>query len=237
MADLRRLHYRDVGCPRARPGTDQEKKVVGQVATTVIIPARNEERTIGEIVRVFQQHPQTKDRVFIGIDSDTNDKTAEVAKGYGGIPIRGINAKGKGQVVYQTLKIVYHLPGLLSGRIILCDADYTGLTTDHIDAILRPITGMVIGIPDWPDIDAPPHVFYAWPRVSGFRCIPFPMVPPEAHGYLLETQLNLIAERAKMVIKYVPMDGLKSPFQWPLAKKRMEELERDRDWGTRHGVL
>jgi hypothetical protein len=207
------------------------------MATTVIIPARNEERTIGKIVSTFNQHFETQGNVYVGIDADTKDRTGRNTINAGGTPIR-MAQRGKGQVVTECVNVLAALPGRLSGRVILCDGDYTGLTTEHINLILKPQEGMVIGVPDWPEITVPPHVIDAWPKVSGFRCLPWKMVPMNAHGYLLETQLNVLAAKSiGLWPRYVFMRGLKSPFQWPLSEQRMAELKRDREWGERNGVL
>lgn len=206
------------------------------MATTVIIPARNENKTIGRIVATFQKHETTTGRVFVAIDADTEDNTARSAIGAGGYAIR-TGKTGKGQVVFQALTALRQMPGVLTTRIILCDGDYTGLATDHISRILTPKHGMVIGVPDYPEIEIPPEVRKAWPHVSGFRCIPTALIPETAHGYLLETQLNLVSARLGVKVSQVSMPGLKSPFQWPLAPKREEERARDRKWGKEHGIL
>lgn len=206
------------------------------MATTVIIPARNEEATIGPIVGQFTTFPGEEMHVYVGLDADTTDKTSEVTLDWEGVPIPYTNIRGKGQIIAATVDAL-EKAGLISHRIILCDGDYTGLTWDHIARIIKPVQGMTVGIPDWPDCEVPEHVTLAWPRVSGFRCLPWTMIPRNAHGYLLETQLNQQAARDKMPVREVFMPGLKSPFQWPLSPKRMAELVRDKEWGTRNGVL
>ena len=207
------------------------------MATKVIIPARNEEKTIGPIVGAFSMHPDEFE-VYVGIDADTDDKTAQVALDWGGISVPFTTIRGKGQVVRTTLETL-DKAGFLEAneRVILCDGDYTGLTFDHVVLITRETEGMILGVPDWPDIDVPNHVINAWPQVTGFRCLPWQLVPPNAHGYLLESQLNLKAVNSRLPIRQIFMTGLKAPFQWPLSPKRMAELQRDRKWGLENGVL
>lgn len=207
------------------------------MATTVIIPCRNEEDTIGTIVNTFNQHPDTAGNVYVGIDMATTDSSPYRAKMMGATPII-THVHGKGQVVYQSLLAISMCPGFLSERIILCDGDYTGLTTDHIEKILHKYTrGMVTGVPEWPDMEVPEHVTKSWPKVSGFRCLPWAMITSDLHGYLMETQLNMMAARWRIPALYVEMRGLKSPFQWPIPPRRMAALEADREWGTKNGVL
>jgi hypothetical protein len=207
------------------------------VATTVIIPARNEEVRIGAIVRTFAEHPETARQVFVGLDADTVDSTAGQVWANGGCAFH-TDQRGKGQVVNAALTTIASSLKI-SKRIILCDADYSGLTAEHISRILEPRTrdGMIIGVPDYPDIDVPAHVINAWHRVSGFRCLPWTMIPHDAHGYLLETQLNLIAVRRRLPILSLFMPGLKAPFTWPFTDRRLRELQRDQTWGKTHGIL
>lgn len=206
------------------------------MATTVIIPARNEEATIGPIVGTFATYPGADFEVYVAVDADTTDKTAQLTLDWGGVPIPYTHVRGKGQLVAAAVDALDKAK-LISHRIVLCDGDYTGLTWDHIRQLTINQIGMSIGVPDWPECEVPDHVTRSWPNVSGFRWLPWTMIPWNAHGYLLETQLNLRAVRDKMPIRTTFMEGLKSPFQWPLAPKRMAELQRDKEWGTRHGVL
>jgi hypothetical protein len=206
------------------------------MATTVIIPARNEEATIGPVVGAFTMHPGEEYNVYVAVDAATTDRTALVTLDWGGIPIPYTRIRGKGQLIAAAVRDIA-AAGLISHRIILCDGDYTGLTFDHIEQITRWDAGMTLGVPDWPDCEVPNHVTTSWPQVTGFRCLPYLMVPADAHGYLLETQLNLAAIRDRMPIKQEFMIGLKAPFRWPLADQRMKELLRDREWGLAHGVL
>jgi hypothetical protein len=206
------------------------------MATAVIIPARNEESTIGPIVRAFQKDPETHNNVFVGIDNMTTDDTASKARRAGGIVVE-CTVHGKGEVVafladaMRTLKVI-------SDRVILCDADYTGLSHRHVGMILAERRGMAIGVPDFPTIeDIPMHVSRAWPLVSGFRYLPERLIPADAHGYLLETQLNQAAYRTMEIIRTIPMPGLKSPFRWPLSPRRMRALQADKRWGIEHGIL
>jgi hypothetical protein len=209
------------------------------VATTVIIPARNEESTIGAIIRVFNEHPETKYRVFVGIDAATIDNTPQMVWENDAIPIDTAE-RGKGQVVSACLDPIRAV-GQMTDRVILCDADYTGLTLNHITRILMCYKhrnyGMTVGVPDFPEIDVPERVINSWPRVSGFRYLPSDLIPKNGHGYLLETQLNIEAIKRRLPIPFVMMPGLKSPFQWPLSPERMRESERDRRWGRLNGVL
>lgn len=203
--------------------------------TTVIIPARNEEAAIGGVVGAFTMHPENDYDVHVAIDRETTDGTARLATEWGATPWQ-VRVHGKGEVVAEMVRIL-QVHAKLSDRIILCDGDYKGLAFGHINDLVKYDAGVTIGVPDWPDCEVPNHVINAWPLASGFRYLPHELVPVDAHGYLLETQVNLAAIRGRMPIRQVFMTGLKSPFQWPLSPRRMAALELDRQWGRRNGVF
>jgi glycosyltransferase involved in cell wall biosynthesis len=207
------------------------------MATSVIIPARNEEATIGPIIHAFQANSKTKNNVFVAVDGMTTDNTAGVARHAGGIVVECVGVHGKGEVVAYVAGAMRML-NVISERIILCDADYHGFTKHHVKMILAEQRGMVIGVPEFPDFpETPVHVSRAWPLVSGFRYLPGRLIPENAHGYLLETQLNQAAYREGVPIRVMPMPGLRSPFRWPLSPRRMAALQRDRVWGKENGIL
>lgn len=207
--------------------------MVNTATIPVIIPARNEESTIGAIVRTFNEHPATADNVHVIIDADTWDETSDEVLANGGFAYV-TSERGKGQLVRAGLSEIRRRT---NPRIILCDADYTGLTAVHIDKLIRIPDGMTIGIPEWPEMEVPHRVTRSWPRVSGFRYLPRNLIPLNAHGYLLETQINVQAVKSYVPTYLVFMDGLKVRFQWPLSEKRRAELARDREWGERAGIL
>lgn len=207
------------------------------MGTTVIIPCRNEETTIGDIVTVFQNHKETCGNVYVAIDSETTDATAVNTTIRGG-NIVDTGVHGKGENVAAAIGMIDRI----SERIILCDGDYTGLKTRHIDRLIHPPkrvkpAEMVIGIPEYPQIAVPSYVIEAWPHVSGFRYLPWFWIPVNAHGYLLETQINKEMFAKNAPVQHVHMTKLIAPFQWPLSDRRMAALQADRLWGKRSGIL
>jgi glycosyltransferase involved in cell wall biosynthesis len=203
------------------------------VDQTVIIPCRNEEKTIGPIVEVFRQE---QCRVWVIIDAETTDNTNSKAQKAGALTIHS-GLHGKGENVSFAVNTIPNL----SERIILCDGDYTGLTVNHIQRLIsypdneiRP--DMAVGLPDYP-LAVPKHVTRSWPYVSGFRYLRWWWIPINGHGYLLETQINQAVHNAKGLVRYTNMPGLHSPFQWPLSARRMAALQADRAWGKTNGIL
>jgi glycosyltransferase involved in cell wall biosynthesis len=197
----------------------------------VVIPARNEVATIGPVVVMLRAHPMTG-KVIVVVDSDTRDATANLAYMAGAQvrqPTKREGVRGKGQCVKYGLELVR------SARVMFCDADLTGLDTTHISRMTKHQRGMVIGIPDLPS-NFPPSRIWAWPWCSGQRVIPTRLARSlDLHGYLMETQINAAAQRAKMPVHFTHLDGVTTPFS--ITAKRLEEMGRDREWGLENGIL
>lgn len=204
----------------------------------VIIPARNEEKTIGAIVRTFKLHPQIA-AVIVIIDDDTTDNTADVALGERAIVVYG--RKGKG----QNVKLGFD-DYVVTDNVILCDADYTGLLPSHIDQLILNHHVFVIGVPDFPLSEVlmsakmtwewMPRIFetYAW--VSGIRKVNKDAVyDVDFHGYLTEVQINAAYKNMGIEPEFVHLHGLYSPFV--MNDKRIAEMLRDRQWGEANGVF
>jgi glycosyltransferase involved in cell wall biosynthesis len=202
----------------------------------VVIPARNEDETIGQVVSVLRTHPAIG-RIFVVVDKDTADFTTDYAlSAIGGIQYGEVlnhMTRGKGQGV------TYGTQFVTTKYVLYCDADITGLTYDHISLLLSDaiVDGefMTIGVPDIPD-NYPTARIWAWPWVSGQRCVPVKLVRPlRLHGYLMETQINAAAKHSRLPLRFEWLDGLKSSYY--MGQKRIDEMELDAAFGRAHGLL
>lgn len=203
----------------------------------VIIPARNEDKTIGAIVREFKSHPDIRE-VFVIVDADTADNTADIALGQRAVVVYGVRGKG------QNVKI--GLQHVKTDNIILCDSDLRYLDLGHIEILVSTEHEFVIGVPDFPLTEimiSPkmtwqwfPRVFEAYKWVSGIRKVDRRVINRvDLHGYLNEVQINRAYERIGIQPEFRHLRGVYSPFR--MTDKRMEEMLRDRKWGEEHGVF
>jgi glycosyltransferase involved in cell wall biosynthesis len=206
----------------------------------VIIPARNESDNIERVLIPFASHPHIS-QIIVSLDADTTDDTDAIAERYATRIYTGTTNKGKGQCLANALYLVR------TPRVIFCDADVTGLTHTHINQLMVPTDGMILGVPDWPtdaefEATGQPRKWrrrltLSWGMVTGQRSMPteFARSMTDLHGYLAETQFNVRAFESGLDLIPVALRGLRSPFQ--LTDIRLAEMERDRLWGIANGWL
>lgn len=99
--------------------------------TIAIIPAYNEAKTVGAIVSAAKgsQHIAA---VFV-VNDGSKDETSANASAAGALVIEMDCNRGKGAALQLGLK------STASDIIVFLDADLIGLTTEHIDALIRPV--------------------------------------------------------------------------------------------------
>ncbi len=106
-----------------------------------IIPAFNEEKTIGSVVSVVRRWQA--DEVIV-VDDGSSDRTAEIARSAGANVIRLSENVGKGGAMKA---------GALATEaevVLFVDADLTGLTHDHLTSLAKPVLNgdadMTVGV-------------------------------------------------------------------------------------------
>lgn len=98
-------------------------------AVAVVIPAYNEEGTVGDVVRVALT--LTGD-VVVASDGSA-DETAQVARGAGARVVELPTNGGKGAALSAALRATD------ATYVVMLDADLMGLTREHLEVLLRPV--------------------------------------------------------------------------------------------------
>lgn len=110
--------------------------------TIAIIPAFNEEKTIGSIIETLKEVPQVSDIVVVS-DAST-DSTGEVAASLGAKVIELAENRGKGGAMKAGLDCTR------AEIILFLDADLIGLNREHVYKLLNPVlygrADMTIGV-------------------------------------------------------------------------------------------
>lgn len=182
----------------SKPGTGKLNLI------DVVIPALNEQETIGEVVRTFRDG-QNIGKIIVVSDL-SKDRTAVLAKREGAIVVKG-PGKGKGQAMMRGLREV------TSHRVIFADADLHGLTVRHVNMLSMPAIGMVVGLRDKGKFNFA-TVASKVPPIAGERSVPTRFVRSiSLEGYGAEMQINNAVVRSRMACWHFIMRGVTGEFK------------------------
>jgi glycosyltransferase involved in cell wall biosynthesis len=98
---------------------------------SVVIPAFNEEKTIGEVIQVAAKVDEV-DEIIVVSDGST-DRTADIARVCGATVIENPHNLGKGGAMCVGVK------SARNPAILFLDADLIGLKKEHIEHLVHPL--------------------------------------------------------------------------------------------------
>lgn len=101
------------------------------LSVSVIIPAYNEEKTVGHVVKVVKSLNYITE--VIVVDDGSTDQTAIMASDAGAIIINHIKNRGKGAAIKTGFK------NSKGDIVVFLDADIKNLTKSQVDNIIKPI--------------------------------------------------------------------------------------------------
>ncbi len=178
--------------------------MVDQTAT-VLIPALNEESTIGKVVSAARHAGFP----VVVVDDGSSDDTATVAAAAGASVVRLERNLGKGGAYAAGLKLV------TTPYLILLDADLVGLKPEHLQTLLEPVVAgeadMTVGVFQGGRLlsDVGNRLT---PQLSGQRALRTELLRAlpglESARYDVELKLTRWARQENWRVKYVPLKGL-----------------------------
>lgn len=162
-----------------------------EVKISAIIPAYNEENTIGSVVNALQSSSLVDE--IIVVDDGSVDKTAKIASQQGARVIVMPQNQGKGEALTEGVRCCQ------GDILIFLDADLIGLQPQHIRTLLIPVKqgllDMSIGTVDRGSLNK--YLKFDSP-FSGFRVLKkefWEKVPQEyKRGYFIESALTYFAK-------------------------------------------
>ncbi len=102
------------------------------MGVTAIVPAYNEESTVGQVLEVLLDCPAVDD--ILVVSDGSTDRTADIARSY---PIRVLELpenRGKGGAMKAGVENTTH------DIVVFIDADLVGLTPKHIIDLIEPVS-------------------------------------------------------------------------------------------------
>lgn len=172
-----------------------------------IIPAYNEEKTIGQIIDTIKNVDCIDEIVVVSDGSE--DETAQIAKCRKANVIELTENQGKGGAIKKGLEVTE------CDVVLFLDADLIGLNENHIMKLLEPVVknecDMSIGLfskgrasTDLAQIITP--------QLSGQRAVKKNIVDSiekmELTGYGLEVALTKYAKKNNLVVKEIKLDNM-----------------------------
>jgi glycosyltransferase involved in cell wall biosynthesis len=208
--------------------------------TYVIIPAYNEEDTIGPLVEQFLCNARA--RIVVIIDSLTADATIGQLPKHGRLKVMRSPYHGKGQ------NITLAMQQTRGEEIALCDADIK-ITPGTVDSLMRPLTGRSgqrIVVPlaptklEWQLAEGKAGVRFdrtSWPWVSGIRRVRTHLIPPTIYGYLTEVLINKMvnASDSTPYTSFVYDDDTVAPLRF--TPERIRDMKSHGRYGKEMGLI
>ncbi len=179
----------------------------GRSTIDVVIPARDEERTVA--VNVVAALGCRYVREVIVVDDGSSDRTADEARAAGAKVIRLDSPAGsKAHAMAAGVSLSD------AAAIFFIDADCTGLTSSHLDAICEPFLAgrcvMSLGAFDYGWFWNP--LVLRWPPLTGERIVPrwvFEAIPPhKLQGYTIEVRINEVVAEGRLPTEVRTMAGV-----------------------------
>lgn len=182
----------------------------GKLKVTAIVPAYNEEKTVGNVLKILLAAKEI-DEIIVVSDGST-DKTAEISKSLGVRVLENPLRNGKGKAMRKGVE------NTKAEIICFFDADLIGLVLEHVSQLVQPVlrqeAAMVVGIRDRLKetllflLKIDPLLAFAGQRA--LRREIFENLPEKfSQGFAIETALNFECQVNKLPVKYVKLKGLK----------------------------
>jgi glycosyltransferase involved in cell wall biosynthesis len=167
-----------------------------------IIPAFNEARTIGNVLRAVRAAAGIRE--IIVVDDGSEDNTALVARGEGTKVIILDKNMGKAAALLEGIRCTD------ADTLLLMDADIIGLTAEHIERLLEPVQNrradMAVGV------FSEDVIHRTMPFLSGLRVVPRELICgiPDLYdaGFGIETLISRHARASGHRIEEVLLDNI-----------------------------
>lgn len=175
---------------------------------SAIIPAYNEEKTIGKIVALLKSIPWIQE--VIVVDDGSKDQTANIALHQGARVIKLPKNQGKGEALEEGVKRAQE------EILLFLDGDLNNLTSGHVERLVKPLlrgeADMTIGCVDrgrwlnrWINKFESPFAGVRVLRKSFWQKIPSEF----KRGYFIESAITYFAKKQNLKRKGIVLKGVR----------------------------
>lgn len=199
--------------------------MVKEEKIAAIVPAYNEEATIGNVLKVLLASPEL-DEVIV-VDDGSTDKTAQISREMGVKVISLAKNQGKGQAMREGVKATQ------AEIIVFLDADLIGLSLEHISLLVQPVlkneVAMTVGLrrhrTKIRELSVRIDPLLALSGIRAIKRFIFENLPPKlTKGFAIETALNHYCQVNQLPVRYVELRGL-------------DNILKEKKWGLIKGFL
>lgn len=177
------------------------------MVSIAIIPAYNEEKTIGNVLEVLEK--VTIIHKIIVVSDGSTDTTAAVARKYNVEVIELAENRGKGGALKAGLANV------TADVVLFLDADLIGLTAEHVHGLLKPVldndADMTIGVFEKGRL-ATDFAQKMAPQLSGQRAMKYSLLEQisdiDVTGFGVEAAINRLMESSGARVREVPLSNM-----------------------------
>lgn len=171
----------------------------------VVIPARNEQRTVAYVVRAARESAGAR-RVIV-VDDHSTDRTAATAREAGA---EVLTSNGEAS---KALALATGVSASDAPILVFFDADIVGARGEHFDGLAAPVLegrfAMSCGMVDYGKASA---LYARFPPITGLRAIRrelFEAIPEEKlNGFQIEIMINEVVARGRMKTAMRVLRGL-----------------------------
>jgi glycosyltransferase involved in cell wall biosynthesis len=172
----------------------------------VVVPARNEESTVGDVVRAALGS-RGVGRVVV-VDDGSSDGTAAAARSAGAVVVQG-GAADKGRALDLGVKET------TAPVLVFFDADILDALPGHFEALAEPVLSggswLSLGLLDYGPLRNP--LFLRLPPITGLRALRREVfeaiVPERRNGFRIEIMINEVVARRRLPSAIRVLHGLR----------------------------
>ena len=215
-----------IGLCHTRISGERAVENASRSRNVVIIPAKDEHKTVGGVVEACLASPLISEVVVVA--NGSRDKTPSIAR-FAGARVLELPTPGKGEAMVAGAREL----STTCDVVLFMDADLIGVTSEHIESLIAPVVSgeldMTCGIlrgrwrgRSW--------IFRLFPTLTGQRAMRIgtflEIQESDMHGYNVEAAINRHCGVNRLRVKRLPLDDvthIRKEDKGPMVKGKIQK--------------